>query len=143
MSQNPNQKIKYISGFLEEENVEESNFDEPVEEQEKDDKLAENQSNKPEGDKKPKKTQRPRKTIEQEIAELDARRERLIEKKRRQDAHEKIVFGSTVIAMLKEMKGRNDRNGPVICKTILAFTEVEQSKNYEVINKIIEDIKKY
>lgn len=73
---------------------------------------------------KPKKA-RTRKTIEQELAELEARRQRLLETKRKADAHEKIIFGATVIAMLKEMKGRNDRNGPVICKTILTFTEVE------------------
>lgn len=43
---------------------------------------------------------RTRKTIEQELAELDAKRERLMDKKRRQEAHEKIVFGTTIIAML-------------------------------------------
>lgn len=90
-----------------------------------------------EQDQKPKRT---RKTIEQELAELDAKRQRLMEKKRSQETHEKIVFGTTVIAMLKKMKGRNDINGPVICKTILAYTEVEQPKDIEIINKIIDSI---
>lgn len=64
--------------------------------------LANSQQNKPE-EEQPKKPKRPRKTIEQEIAELDAKRERLMEKKCRQEAHEKIIFGSTIISLLKEL----------------------------------------
>lgn len=140
MNQNPNQEVEYISGFLEEEVVEDSDFDEHVEDQEKADDLAENKQNEQQEKEQSKKPKRPRKTIEQEIAELDAKRERLMEKKRKQEAHEKIVFGSTVIAMLKEMKGRKDRNGPVICKTILEFIEVEQPKNLEIIDKILKEL---
>lgn len=140
MSQNQNQRVEYISGFLDKnEMVNESEFEEPTGEQEAD-KLAANQQKKQEGEERPKNVKRPRKTIEQEIAELDAKRERLMDKKRRQEAHEKIVFGSTVIAMLKDMKKRNDRNGPVICKTIQIFTEVEYPKYKDIVNNIIKKI---
>lgn len=86
------------------------------------------------------KPKRPRKTIEQEIEELDAKRQKLIEKKRSQDTHEKIVFGSTVIAMLKNKKVKNDSDSKDICDKIIDFTISEQPKNEEIIKKIISQI---
>lgn len=119
---------------------EEKNISE-FEEQEKVAKLVENEQNQVDEKEPPKRAKRPRKTIEQEIAELDAKRERLMEKKRRQDAHEKIVFGATVIAMLKEMKAKNDKNREIMIKNIINFSKTEQMKNEESIINIIQKYK--
>ena len=139
MNQKPNQEVEYISGFREEEMVEDSDFDESVNGQEKTDKLTENQQNKPE-EEQPKKSKRPRKTIEQEIAELDAKRERLMEKKRRQEAHEKIVFGAVTIKALKNALNSTNRKmaaGKIIDGIIESANESEKI----IIDKIIDKIK--
>lgn len=88
-------------------------------------------------DQKAKKT-RTRKTIEQELAELEARKQKLLESKRKAEAHEKIIFGATVIAMLKDMMKRNDQNGVTIAMTINAFAAAEQMKELKIVEKIIE-----
>lgn len=140
-NQNPNQKVEYVSVFLDEnEVVNESEFEEQPEEQEAG-KLADNHQKKPEEEEQPKKVKRPRKTIEQEIAELDAKRERLVERKRKQEAHEKIIFGATVIAMLKEMRVKNDKNREIIINNIINFSKTEQIKNEEIIMNIIQKYK--
>lgn len=142
MNQNPNQEVEYISTFLDEdEEVNEADFDEPTREQEKVGNLADNQQNKPEGDEQPKKPRRPRKTIEQEIAELDAKRERLMEKKRRQDAHEKIVFGGVVMALLKDLKKKNDPMAIKIIDMVLNFNKLLNSKDMNIIISITNRIK--
>ena len=141
MSQNPNHGAEYISGFLEEEVVDDSDFNGQVEDQEKADDLTENQQNEQQEKEQPKKTKRPRKTIEQEIAELDAKRERLMEKKRKQEAHEKIVFGATVIAMLQEMKDISNKDYLNFCNMIVNFSKQKQIKDNEIIIKIISSIK--
>lgn len=137
--QNPNQEVEYISGFLDEDEVvNESEFEEQPGEQEAG-TLADNQQKKPE-EEQPKKIKRPRKTIEQEIAELDAKRERLMEKKRRQEAHEKIIFGATVLAMLKDMKIANDINYQYLCKRVIDYINNKNLKNKDCIIKIINNI---
>lgn len=82
---------------------------------------------------------RQRKTIEQELAELEARKQKLLETKRRAEAHEKIIFGATVIAMLKDMIKGNDPNGVTIARTINAFAAFQNSKEQGTIEKIIEE----
>lgn len=140
MNQKPNQEVEYISGFREEEVVEDSDFDESVNGQEKTDKLTENQQNKPE-EEQPKKSKRPRKTIEQEIAELDAKRERLMEKKRRQDAHEKIVFGAAAIKVFKlYCHIEKNKNGWEIWKD--QFKKVVLQKDKDILEDILEEIEK-
>ena len=99
MNQNPKQEVASTSDFLEEV-VEEADFDEATGEPEVD-KLADSQQSKLEEKEQPKKAKRPRKTIEQELAELDARRQRLMEKKRSQEAHKKIVFGAVAMKVFK------------------------------------------
>ena len=137
MKQNPNQKVEYTSGFLEEEEVNESDFDEPVEAQKKDDKLADTQSNKLAEDEHPKKTKRPRKTIEQEIAELDAKRERLIDKKRKNDTRVKIVFGSIIIGLLKDMRSKGlVKEVSNILRMLEGYTHVNYKKEIDLIEKI-------
>lgn len=140
MKQNLNQEIEYTSGFLnEDEEVNESDFDELAEEEEAG-KLVDNQQKKQEGEEQPKKEKRPRKTIEQEIAELDAKRERLMEKKRRQDTNEKIVFGTTIIYILKYMKENDNKKYVNICEMINNFINVVNIKNKDIIYKIISNI---
>lgn len=132
-NQNPNQEVEYTSGFLnEDEEVNESEFDEPTGEQEAD-KLADNQQKK--------KVKRPRKTIEQEIAELDAKRERLMEKKRRQDAHEKIVFGGVVIALLKDLQKSNNPEAIKIIDLIINFTKQNNNRDMDIIKSLTDRIK--
>ena len=88
----------------------------------------------------PQKSKRPRKTIEQEIAELDAKRERLIEKKRRQEVHEKIIFGGNIIKMLREMKIDSDKSYDIFYNKIIESTKKIQNKDKEIILKIISRI---
>ena len=102
--------------------------------------LAYNQQKNLEGKEQPKKSKRPRKTIEQEIAELDAKRERLMEKKRRQEAHEKIIFGATIIAMLKEMKNKSVDDYNKLADKIIEFSKAIETNNERIIIKIIEKI---
>lgn len=90
-------------------------------------------------DQKTKKT-RNRKTIEQELAELEARKQKLLESKRKAEAHEKIIFGAAVMAMLKDMMERKDQNGPTIARTINAFASHKNLKDQATIEKIIEQI---
>lgn len=140
--QNPNQEVEYISGFLEEEVVNESEFDEPTGEQEVS-KLADNQQkeqNKPKTEEKAKKIKRPRKTIEQELAELDAKRERLMEKKRRQDAHEKIVFGAVTIKALRNALNSTNRK-MAAGKIIEGILEITNEQEKTIIEKILNKIK--
>ena len=139
MSQNPNQGTEYISGFFnEDEEVNESEFDELAGKQETS-KLIHNQQKNPVGKEQPKKSKRPRKTIEQEIAELDARRERLMDKKRKQEAHEKIVFGAITIKALKNALMSTNRK-MAAGKIIEAIIEIADKKEIEIIDKIIKKI---
>lgn len=62
-----------------------------------------------------------------------------MEKKRRQEAHEKIIFGATVIAMLKDMKEKNNKNCSVICKALLEFTITEHQKYEDIIKNILKN----
>ena len=141
MNQNPNQEVGYISGFLnEDEEVNESDFNEPIEESKKADESAGKQQNKLEGEEQPKKPKRTHKTIEQELAELDEKRQKLIEKKRRQEAHEKIIFGAIVIAMLKDMRKKDDINFTIICEKIREYVIKEKLKNNDIINNLISKI---
>lgn len=87
------------------------------------------------------KQKRTRKTIEQELAELEARKQKLLESKRKAEAHEKIIFGATVIAMLKEMQKEGDENGKAICELIDSFSKKKHLKNYDIVNKIITGIR--
>lgn len=140
--QNPNQEVEYISGFLEEEVVNESEFDELTGEQEVS-KLADNQQkeqNKPKTEEKAKKIKRPRKTIEHELAELDAKRERLMEKKRRQDAHEKIVFGAVTIKALRNALNSTNRK-MAAGKIIEGILEIANEQEKTIIEKILNKIK--
>ena len=139
MNQNLNQEVEYISGFLEEEVVDDSDFNEPVEDQEKADDLAENLQNEQQEKEQPKKIKRPRKTIEQEIAELDAKRERLMEKKRRQEAHEKIVFGAASIKVLKTFcHKKENQNGWEKWKNELRNAVIAKDK--DILEKVIYNI---
>lgn len=138
--QNPNQEVEYISGFLEEEEVNELAFDEPTGQQEVG-KLADNQQKKPNGEEQSKKVKRPRKTIEQEIAELDAKRDRLMEKKRRQEAHAKIVFGGAVIALLKNLRENKDPLAMDIVDKILNFTNKNNPKDIPILLTITDKIR--
>ena len=135
MSQNPNQEIKYTSGFLnEDEEVNESEFDELAGEQETS-KLAHNQQKNPEEREQPKKTKRPRKTIEQELAELDARRQRLMEKKRSEDARKKIVFGAASIKALSKFCNMREWEELKRC-----LRENVYKKDKGIIEEIIKEI---
>lgn len=88
---------------------------------------------------KPKKT-RTRKTIEQELAELEARKQKLLETKRKADAHEKIIFGATVIAMLKGMRKKGDPIAKVISDKLNEFATKDKGKDSEIIEKITSQI---
>ena len=85
------------------------------------------------------KQKRTRKTIEQELAELEARKQKLLESKRKAETHEKIIFGATVIAMLKELKKRNDQNCEAIADLINSFAAAKKIKELGIIEKIIEE----
>ena len=98
-----------------------------------------NQSPTNQKDQKPKQT-RTRKTIEQELADLEAKKQKLLETKRKAEAHEKIIFGATVIAMLKELQKRGDENSEAIAQLIMGFTKKERAKDIEIIEKIIKQI---
>lgn len=112
-------------------------FGEAIAEEVESNKLSENEQDKPEEEQQPKKPKRTRKTIEQELAELDARRQRLMEKKRSQEAHEKIVFGATIMSMLKDMKEKNDNIRQKFCDIILDYTREKYPNNIDIINRII------
>lgn len=88
---------------------------------------------------KPKKT-RTRKTIEQELAELEARKQKLLESKRKADAHEKIIFGATVIAMLKGMRKKGDPMAKLISDKLNEFATKDKGKDFEIIEKITAQI---
>lgn len=88
---------------------------------------------------KPKKT-RTRKTIEQELGELEAKKQRLLETKRKADAHEKIIFGATVIAMLKSMRKKGDPVAKVISDKLNEFATKDKGKDSEIIEKITAQI---
>lgn len=90
-------------------------------------------------DQKPKQ-KRTRKTIEQELAELEARKQKLLENKRKAEAHNKIIFGATVIAMLKEMQKEGDENGKAICELIENFAHGNNLKDYEIVHVIVEKL---
>lgn len=87
------------------------------------------------------KQKRTRKTIEQELAELEARKQKLLESKRKVDAHNKIIFGATVIAMLNEMQKKGDKNGKAICELIENFAHEKKLKDYDIVQNIIEKIR--
>ena len=103
--------------------------------------MLDNQQNNQEEEEQPKKSKRPRKTIEQEIAELDARREKLMEKKRKQDAHEKIVFGSTAIKVFKiYCHLEKNKSGWEIWKKQLKKEVLQKDK--DLLENIISEIEK-
>lgn len=88
------------------------------------------------------KQKRTRKTIEQELAELEARKQKLLESKRKAEAHEKIIFGATVIAMLKNMQKEGDENGKAICNLIIQFIQEKNLKDCDIVKKIIGEIRR-
>lgn len=98
-----------------------------------------NQSHTNQKDQKPKQT-RTRKTIDQELADLEARKQKLLESKRKAETREKIIFAATVIAMLKELQKRGDENSEAIAQLIIVFTKKERAKDIEIIKKIINPI---
>lgn len=83
---------------------------------------------------------RTRKTIEQELAELEQRRAKLLEAKRKNETREKIIFGATVIAMLSDMKKNNDNNFTLIKDKIHKYAKDKNLKDIEIINRIISQI---
>lgn len=80
---------------------------------------------------------RTRKTIDQELAELEQRRAKLLEAKRKNETREKIVFGATVIAMLTDMKKKDDENFTLIKGEIQKYAKSKNLKDLEIINKVI------
>lgn len=85
---------------------------------------------------------RTRKTIEQELAELEQRRAKLLEAKRKNETREKIVFGATVIAMLSDMKKNNDKNFTLIKEKIQKYAKDKNLRDIEIIDKIISNLVK-
>lgn len=86
------------------------------------------------------KQKRTRKTIEQELAELEARKQKLLESKRKSEAHEKIVFGGIIISILKNMKKNNDPNYKIIYDVIVSYYLNESNRNKDIINKVINNL---
>lgn len=89
---------------------------------------------------KTQKPKRPRKTIEQELAELEQRKAKLLEAKRKNETREKIIFGATVIAMLSDMKKNNDKNFTLIKDKIQVYAKEKKLKDGEIIHKVISNL---
>lgn len=64
-----------------------------------------------------------------------------MEKKRRQEAHEKIVFGGIVIALLKDLQKKNDPMAMKIIDMILNSNQIINSKNMDIILSITNRIR--
>ena len=86
------------------------------------------------------KQKRTRKTIEQELAELEARKQKLLESKRKAETHEKIIFGATVIAMLKDMQKNGDPTGRDVALKLNNFAQKLKIKDINAIIKIVNEI---
>ena len=63
-----------------------------------------------------------------------------MESKRKAEAHEKIIFGATVIAMLKDMQKNGDPTGRNVALKLNDFAQKIKVKDVNVIIKIVNEI---
>lgn len=89
-------------------------------------------------DQKPK---RIRKTYDQELAELEDRKQKILEKKRKEETRCKIIFGATVRAMLEELQRRGNKDGESICSLVHNYTYHKKLKDIEIIENILSEIR--
>lgn len=89
-------------------------------------------------DQKPKRT---RKTYDQELEDLENRKQKILEKKRKEEAKNKIIFGATVRAMLEELQRRGNKDGESICGLIHYYINHKKPKDAEIIENILAEIR--